>query len=84
MASSSMACFLHGLECRFRDPHGKLNKEKMVPFGGVGSSRSRATDPHPYLGSLLNMELCSPCAQRVRFTREALRRLEPAVKRDGI
>jgi hypothetical protein len=80
-AMPSGACFLHGLKCRHIDPNGVRIAEETPPFGGGEDSRSRGSELHPYLGNILELKLCTPCTQRVRFTREALREQGPPVKR---
>ena len=47
-----------------------------VPFGGSAggrSERSSQCEEHPYLDSTVDGSLCTPCVQRVKFTREAVR-----------
>ena len=75
-------CLLHSLvaDCGVRLPRNSSAHTRLTlgaaPFGGgaaIVRFSARDLELHPYLFGCAKRQVCGPCAQRVRFTREALR-----------
>ena len=87
-AAPSSGCVLHSLVA---DRGANLPAQTSVetrmllgcsPFGGEAAAArfsARDLEHHPYLFACAKGRVCGPCAQRVRFTREACR-----MKADGV